>query len=479
MPAARDHAETVAPHAALAPYESTLLGIVDRRILSHRAARLALLALVAAILVIPSVQFVVKIQERTSEPWRAEKNVSALGRWLGNAEAFLAGENPYGVGQWFPGPPLVLLAIAPLTKLPVTAAAILWAGAKCAAVFGGFALMIAALRRPGACVPFGVVLMAALYSFRAVVADLQHGNLNIFVFVELAAVWYAYARGWDARAGLLLALAVVTKLTPALLLAYFAYKRAWRVVGWAVVGLLVFFLVLPSLLLGVQRNLDYLHAWFDMLVAPYALHGYVAWDIRNQSLPGVLTRWLAAAGAGIEHIHPQQSFEFGMEDMARPVSPGSALLIRAAGLAVLGTIAVVCRGTNADRRGLRGLLEFALVLVAMLLLSERTWKHHLTTMPIVFLAVWMAIACRPWSPRFRAAFVVGLGLQWLMLVASSEGVFGDDLADDLLDRGVVGVGLMLCFAQTAYLLWRLRNGSTDDSNDSAWSRAASSRPALQ
>ena len=102
------------------------------------------------------------------------------------------------------------------------------------------------------------------------------------------------------------------------------------------------------------------------------------------------------------------------------------------------------------------LLEFGLVLLAMLLLSERTWKHHATALPIVYLGIWYVLTCYPWSDRFRAWFVAGLVVQWMLLVGSGEFLWGDRIADLLLDGGFFCWGLVLCFLQSAVMLGVLK-----------------------
>ncbi|MCH8970388.1 MAG: hypothetical protein IIA66_14875, partial [Planctomycetes bacterium] len=101
-----------------------------------------------------------------------------------------------------------------------------------------------------------------------------------------------------------------------------------------------------------------------------------------------------------------------------------------------------------SRRDPRLLLELSLVLVAMLLLSERTWKHHLVTLPIVYLATWQVLTCVDWSARFRMVFVAGLAVQFVLLVLAKGTV--------ALFAGVITFGLLLCFVQNAVLLGRMR-----------------------
>jgi len=438
-------------------YRHTLLSRIDEGFLGRRAGVVLLLVILAAAMIVPSYQAVRGIRQSERNALRAggEKRDTALGRWLPSALALAdpeQRENPYGPGHWFPTPPFVLMTLVPLAKLGYTGAGVVWAALKAIGFVAAMWLLIRELNRQGFGVPVGVLAMTGLFCWRPIIGDLQHGNLNIFMLVWIALTWVFYLRKSDSLAGLFLALAIVTKVTPGLLLLYFLYKRAWRVCGAAVVGLVLFVLVVPGLYLGFERNLELLRSWFDMLVAPYALHGYVTLEIENQALYGVVLRLLSNAGIiPIEQMSSEQAWQAGMEDMARPL--GAFGLIRPAiSIGMLALLAWLCRNRPRPRRDPRLLLELAAVLLAMLLMGERTWKHHATTLPIVFLGVWWALTCVPRSDRFRALFVAGLGLQWVLLIGGTEGLVGDEIADLLLDGGMFCWGLMLCLVQVAVLL---------------------------
>ncbi len=223
------------PDPAADAYARTLLGKLDHRYLKSAGVRWVLAILVGLVLVVPSVQFVVKIQETEYSAIRQrEKHRSAVGRWLPDAQALVNGENPYSEGHWFPNPPLVLMALVPFAYLPIVVTAVLWSILKIAALIGGGWLVVASTRRedvgdPRAgprMVPLGVLILAALFSARPIMGDITHGNINSFVFFEIALAWYLFVNRRDGWAGVVVGLAVVTKVTPALLLVYFVYKRA-------------------------------------------------------------------------------------------------------------------------------------------------------------------------------------------------------------------------------------------------------------
>lgn len=445
-----------------AAYYATLLGRLDRRWLGTPAGRAVLLLVLVASLLIPSIQAARTIRKTDESLFRAggTRQRTALGRWLPTAALLRESppkENPYKYGHWFPTPPLVLISLVPFTKLSYVAAGAAWAGLK---VIGFVAVMYYLLRTLGLAgmhVPAGVLIAAGIFSIRPIISDLQHGNLNIFVLMWIGLAWCAYVRGRDGPAGLWLALAIVTKVTPGLLLVYFAYQRRWRLCATCLLGLIGFVILLPGIYLGFDRNLEYLRSWFNMLAAPYVFHGWATIEIANQSLYGVLMRILSNTGMlSLEHMPAQQAMAAGMEDMARPATTLGALLRPAISLTGLAALAWFCRDRTSSRQGLRAWLELSLVLLAMLLMGERTWKHHATTLPIVFLAMWMTLACVPWSPRFRAWFAASLAIQLFLLVLGGEGLMGDDLADRLMDGGIFCWGLLLAAVQIAILLVRLR-----------------------
>src|SRR5213075_3055748 len=82
----------------------------------------------------------------------------------------------------------------------------------------------------------------------------------------------------------------------------------------------------------------------------------------------------------------------------------------------------VCRTPTADRRSWRLAAEYALVVLGMLLFSERTWKHHCVTLllPFSVIAYWLAPQQGGWRVR---AFLVGtLAVVALLMASTSTGL---------------------------------------------------------
>src|SRR5205085_1539456 len=120
-------------------------------------------------------------------------------------------------------------------------------------------------------------VLAALLCLKPVLDDLTHGNVNLFILFLVVACFAAYRARRDGLAGLLLALAVACKVTPALLVPYFVYKRAWRLLLGSVVGMLLFFYpgFVPASRLGMEHNLTQLKSWYRVMVHPFMVEGKV------------------------------------------------------------------------------------------------------------------------------------------------------------------------------------------------------------
>lgn len=435
-------------------YSRTLLGQIDRRLLRRPAVRGLLAAVLALTLIVPAVQFVVKSGKVTETAYRegGERNRGALARWLPTTDVIESGK-PYGPGHWFPLPPTVLLALKPLAAVGFVGAAIIWAGLKLAGLTASGALY---LRQIGqSAMPFGVVVMAALFGLRPIVADLQHGNVNIFMFVFLAFGWGFYATRRDLLAGVMTAAAIVMKVTPGLLLVYFLYKREWRVCAAAGITLLLLVIVVPAAFIGMDATLRLHREWFDMLLRPYVVDGYVTISAMNQALYGVILRlgeWWGLLP--LEHISVEDAIAAGSDVSAKPIG-AAGFLKPAISIGFLASLAWLCRGRNDNRAGLRPMLEFALVLLAMLLMSERTWKHHATTLFLVYLPLWYAVACLSWTDRFRALLAGGLFVQLALMLATSEGFVGETAAEHAMFAGTFCWGLVVAYLEVGLILRRM------------------------
>lgn len=409
--------------------------------------RIAFVALIAAVLAVGAYQHVLKTQKLSR---LGTQTKTAFLRWRtqilgdeapgrGPIPGLKRGDDVYRYYN-YPNPPVMALILWPLAELPPLAGAMLWYALK---VVMSAAALVWAFRLCGP-MPDWARAVAVLLSLHPILGDLSHGNVNLFIAFLVFGALEAYRRGWDLAAGLVLSLAVACKVTPALFLPYFGWKWVWGV--WrappggraaalvrggklpaaCVVGLGVWWLAVPGAVLGWERNLTLLESWYAVMVKPFVVEGKVTSEHANQSIPGVAARLLTAEPSVVGYDEEDRPYGAEYRNLA-DVGPDAARgVVRGFQAAWVLAVILLCRGR--EREGLRFAAGCSLVLLGMLLFSERTWKHHAVTLMLPY-AVLAGTVARSACPGLRAVAAGALALAAVLTLG--EGLLparGQDLA---------------------------------------------------
>ena len=226
---------------------------------------------------------------------------------------------------------------------------------------------------------------------------------------------------------MLIALAAACKVTPALFVPYFIWKRAWKALAGCLLGFGLFLWVVPGLYLGWNHNRDLLVSWVDQMVKPYVLGGVVTSEHVNQSLPGLVYRLTTESPSFSTYVDDVYT-PLEYHNVATLARRSANWLVKGCGV-VFGLLLLwTCRIPLTQRRGWRLAAEFSIVLLGMLLFSERTWKHHCVTfvLPMGVLSYYLT-SCRP-SSRLRWYLVGSLTLVVGLMAASSTDLIGERVA---------------------------------------------------
>jgi hypothetical protein len=268
-------------------------------------------------------------------------------------------------------------------------------------------------------------------------------------------------------AGLPLAAATLTKLLPALLLAYLAV-RYWRAAAIGVVGALLL-LAVGQILYGTLMGFGYPLAMLSMggdTVLRWSTH------FENNSVRGLIFK-LA------------DGFRLQGDTTSYMLNPAAFPFLNIAAYAAAAALIVYLfwaawRGRHHDS-GARRSIEFSLGLVTMLLVSPHTAQDYLVTvLPVfgVWLFLWARGLPRPWGAGQSilagvAAVLIGvfvpmniaaraLPIGWLLSVTgnSQNSLFVDQIGSAIGSYeffGFPGVGLLLAWV----VLVRLERQSAD------------------
>jgi hypothetical protein len=409
-----------------------------------------LLAGLVLLFVFVSVQYTVKVAGS------ARDNRSAFLRWRDQILDLEHGINIYDEHA-YPNPPIMALLLEPLAELPPLAGSLLWFYLKAGMALLVFHWVIRLAERPDRRFPLWGMALAVILSLRPILADLTHGNVNIFILFLVVAALYAHRCRKDFFAGLLLALAIACKVTPALFVPYFLWKRSWSTLAGCAVGLGLFLWVLPGLCLGPDYNAYLLGRWTEQMILPYVVEGQVTTEHQNQSLPGLVYRLCTDSPSFSEYngerYVPVETHNFLN---VNPVYLSLLLKLCMAGFAALAVWS--CRAPGADRKDRRWPLEFALIVLGMLLFSERTWKHHcvMLVLPLTVLVYYLAVVAM--GRRLRYCLLGTLLVATVLTAATTTGLFGataDRVAKLFQVYGAyVWAHLLLAAGLVVLLRWR-------------------------
>jgi hypothetical protein len=346
---------------------------------------------------------------------------SAFQRWREQILSLDDGEDIYQRFA-YPNPPIMALILDPFAQLPPLVGALCWFYLKVAMTLVTLYWVFRLVEDPARPFPPWAKALTVLLSLRPIMGDLSHGNVNLFILFVVVGALYAYRRGRDVLAGIVLALAIACKVTPALLVPYFLWKRAWRPLAGCTAGLVLFLWLVPGLSLGFEQNARLLISWRQAMVDPYLIGGFVTTEHPNQSLPGVVFR-LGTHSPSFLTYEDNQPVALAYHNLIALEPRQARRIVQACMALFAGMIIWTCRTPTTPRHGWRLAAEFSLVLVGMLLFSERTWKHHCVTfvVPFAVLCYYLAM-CRP-SPLLRGYLVASLIAVTLLMAATSTSLF--------------------------------------------------------
>ena len=405
---------------------------------------------------------------------------SAINRWRPQVIELWAGDDIY-LTRGFPTPPIMVMTLTPFCLLPGPGTMAAWFAVKAALTMVVLVWMLQAIASSGTRLPTWGVAMALAVSARPIMGDLLHGNVNLWIMFLVVASIIAFRSEQDVWAGLCLSLAIACKLTPLLLLIYFIWKRAWTLAASTVAGLILWLFLIPGIVFGFERNQALLTHWADYMVWPYVASGQVETEQTNQSASALIYR-LFTQETAIEARDGQGETTLTLVDVdpatLRQVWAGVACLM------IVG-LGIACRRHWPSRVSMGWFHEIGIVLLVMLMLSERSWKHHFVwLLPISLTLVAALVEFRQREPRSWRPWMIGslLGVAFLLMAATSQDLlrpFAGEYGAKVFQAW--GAYVWASVALVAAHLMALKGISRMNSSKNSWRKASlrySSGPAF-
>lgn len=322
----------------------------------RRRTALLLAVVLASIAIIDTARFLRKMDDR----------MPTLKRWLPFAAELGQDDQLYDQHPDYLYPPSFLVLLRPLTKVSLPVAAVLWQLSKyfcIAAIFAAAWKMVSSETPLSAWGKTATVILSARY----LVSDLQHGNINIHIaFLVIVSAWLLW-KGREILAGILIALAATTKVTPALWGAFFLYKRRWRALAGFVLGVVLFLEVLPLTVISADLNHRLLGRWYRHVISSFVSEGKIYSTEMNQSLAAVTNR-----------LFGREEWTGGESSPVIATLPDGAVkwLQRAASVALLLAAGCICRGRWPADDPMTLAAHWGILSVVALALSGYTWTGH-------------------------------------------------------------------------------------------------------
>lgn len=360
-----------------------------------------------------------------------------------------------------PNMPFVVILLTPITSLPPQATVAAWNVLKVLALLAAIFAVASVANHGRHRMGEWVAGLAVLLAMPLVISDVQHGNSNVFVLAAIAGHLWLYRRGRDGLAGIVLALAICLKMTPALFVAYWLYQRNWRLLAATLQALAVMAVLLPLAVLGPAQYNLLMGSWLGNLIVPGLLKGAPYPIHINQSLSGVFSRLLMRGNIQFnpDDMAVAEKFDY-VNILSIPQEIGRYVLL-AVKLAIVGAMAWSIGWRKLPRNDGRRGLHYALVVTAILILNQRTWDHHAVILLVAYMPLWYAVAYGRFGRGRRIVSLAGMVLAGLLVWGMSGSLYPGWLADVIEAYGPTFAHFVVLLVVCLVMLGALRKAEKE------------------
>lgn len=338
----------------------------------------------------------------------------------------LKGTSVYYVGEYyqvregigpFLYPPIAACFFALFALLPMPAAAFLWNSFLLVLFAGalGLTLRFLGVSYPDLssiwkAVPGRDKLLFPLVGVVVLLDNLAMAQINIFVFFLCVLALVLWERKKDFTAGLVLASAVLIKLTPIFFCLYFLVKRAWRLLAGVLAGGLILSLLIPTLVFGWGKSRIYHQQWFGRMIKPMVIEVIAKFqkfephplkkspeEIRELHISQMLVDTNQSLEAGLMRLFLKNRTDYqvahryaGLPVLGGGIPQGALSgVIQIFRVGLLMVLIVLCLPGGKGEPRIRRALEISLVFLSTTLLSPIARSHYYIVWIFAYLTLYL------------------------------------------------------------------------------------------
>jgi hypothetical protein len=325
---------------------------------------------------------------------------------LAGADLYKA-QNPRGLSYVYP-PPFAIL-IVPFSVLPVPLGTLAWYALSVLLTFWSLRMCVAIVRqeRQFDGDAFWLAALAAVLVLPWFIQGTAEGQATLLMSWLMIAALYWQTNNRPILGATCLAGAILVKVIPAVLLAYFVYRKKWRFVAATLVLVAFGAVVPPAAVFGWNKTLTYWREWAAVVARPSLGDEQ---QRRESPVDGQLLSPYKARSQTLEAV----CWRLTGARHARVI----AVTIAIAMLAVIGFVGWRSRPQSES-------LVISAVLVWMILAAPLSEFHYLLVlllpmMAMVFVAVHEPDGATRWLARATLAVLAVAGLLTLAFVSLQE-----------------------------------------------------------
>ncbi len=289
-----------------------------------------------------------------------------------------------------------------------------------------------------------VLVVPILLSLRFLMDEFSNVQINLYMMLLTVMSYMYFIKGRNWLAGLLLAFAISLKVYPVFLLFYFLFKREFKLSGFTI-GFVVLFNAVSFVVYGYDVALANYHQWITEIAPQSVMANY-----RNQSVFGMLLRFLTSEHNGDLHGVSIPVNVVSIEALAVKRLTYLALFVAALWPGWLMRKRISAQSTKTC------MMEFAIVLTAIPLLSPVSWKSYFVFLWAGYFVCFLYL----FKQKNRLANAKRNFLRVLFFVSiagctfSTEAIVGPRISDVLEAYSVITIGaLCLLVCQILILQW--------------------------